>query len=513
MKINRIVKLKLVDARLYFVSLIVGLLTGLVAVPYHYLLQLFFNMRKNFFQSSPPWYYHAALFFALWGVLCFVAWMVRRWPYIGGGGISQTRGVINGRIEYAHSFRQLLAKFAGGVLTLSSGLSMGREGPSVQMGSYIGDLVSKWGHILSGERKQLLAAGAGAGLAAAFAAPLAAATLVIESIERFDAPKTAITTILAGVVAGAIASTIFPINPYHDIQAIVPDLSMELHIKLYILFAVIVSVFGKLYSLLMLYAKRMYPAIRQPEYIKLLGLLGMAYIISLTVTDLTAGGEQFLMQQAEGGNSNIYWIAGMMFLHMVFTVFSFSSGLPGGSFIPTLVTGGLTGKLYALILVQHGIVGMESVSYVMLIGMGAFLVAVVRTPITAIILITEITGHFEVFYPSIVVGGLTYYFTELLGIKPFNVMFYEEMINKPAFREQKRLTLDVEVMAGAYFDRKEVDTLELPNHCVIMNIHRDRKDISPAGQTILPGDQLTIELDAQDIEKLYEPLVSMANIY
>ena len=178
MKINRIVKLKLVDARLYFVSLIVGLLTGLVAVPYHYLLQLFFNMRKNFFQSSPPWYYHIVLFLALWGILCFVARMARRWPYIGGGGISQTRGVINGRIEYAHSFRQLLAKFAGGVLTLSSGLSMGREGPSVQMGSYIGDLVSKWGHILSGERKQLLAAGAGAGLAAAFAAPLAAATLV-----------------------------------------------------------------------------------------------------------------------------------------------------------------------------------------------------------------------------------------------------------------------------------------------------------------------------------------------
>ena len=92
-------------------------------------------------------------------------------------------------------------------------------------------------------------------------------------------------------------------------------------------------------------------------------------------------------------------------------------------------------------------------------------------------------------------------------------MFYEEMINKPAFREQKRLTLNVEVMAGAYFDRKEVDTLELPNHCVIINIHRDRKDIPPAGETILPGDQLTIELDAQDIEKLYEPLVSMANIY
>lgn len=510
---RRILKLKLVDARLYFVSLIVGLLTGLVAVPYHFLLQLFFNYRKAFFTASPPWYYHIPLFLFLWCVLYFVASLVKRWPFISGGGISQTRGAINGRIEYKHSFRQLLAKFAGGVLTLSSGLSMGREGPSVQMGSYIGDLVSKWGRILSGERKQLLAAGAGAGLAAAFAAPLAATTLVIESIERFDAPKTAITTILAGVVAGLIASTLFPLNPYRDIQAIVPDLSPLMHLKLYALFAVIVSVFGKFYSLLMLYAKRIFPAIKQPEYLKLLGLLVMAYIISLTVTDLTGGGEQFLMEQAKGGNEDLYWIAGMMLLHMVFTVFSFSSGLPGGSFIPTLVTGGLLGKLYALVLVHQGVIGMENVSYVMLIGMAAFLVAVVRTPITAIILITEITGHFEVFYPSIVVGGLTYYFTELLEIKPFNVMFYEEMINKPFFREQSRLILNVEVMAGAYFDGKAVDTLDLPNHCVIKNIHRDRKDITPAGQTILPGDQLTIELDAQDIEKLYEPLISMANIY
>lgn len=514
MKVNRrILKLKLVDARLYFVSLIVGLLTGLVAVPYHFLLQLFYDYRKDFFSSSPPWYLHVISFFVLWAVLIFVARLVKRWPYIGGGGISQTRGAINGRITYKHSLRQLLAKFAGGVLTLSSGLSMGREGPSVQMGSYIGDLVSKWGHVLSGERKQLLAAGAGAGLAAAFAAPLSAATLVIESIERFDAPKTAITTILAGVVAGAIANIIFPINPYHEIQAVAPDLSFALQIKLFLLFAVVVSIFGKFYSLLMLYVKRWYPAIKQPEYIKLLGLLIMAYVISLTITDLTGGGEQFLMEQALGGKQSILWITGMMLLHVVFTVYSFSSGLPGGSFIPTLVTGGLLGKICALLLVQHGVIAAENISYVMLIGMAAFLIAVVRTPITAIILITEITGHFEVFYPSIVVGGLTYYFTELLEIKPFNVMFYEEMINKPAFRAEKRLTLNVEVMAGAYFDGKEVGTLSLPGDCTITNIHRDRKDMPPNGQTILPGDQLTIELDAQDIEKLYEPLVSMANIY
>lgn len=109
MKINRIVKLKLVDARLYFVSLIVGLLTGLVAVPYHYLLQLFFNMRKNFFQSSPPWYYHIVLFLALWGILCFVARMARRWPYIGGG----RHFADTGRYQWTHRVCTFLSPTAG----------------------------------------------------------------------------------------------------------------------------------------------------------------------------------------------------------------------------------------------------------------------------------------------------------------------------------------------------------------------------------------------------------------
>ena len=209
----RIFKLKLIDARLYFVSIFVGLLTGLIAVPYHYLLQYFFNLRYDFFNSHPKWYWYIPLFLLMWGILVFVSWLVKKMPLITGGGIPQTRGVINGRVEYKHPLIELVSKFAGGILALSTGLSLGREGPSVQIGSYVGCLVSKWGRVLAGERKQLLSAGAGAGLAAAFAAPLASSLLVIESIERFDAPKTAITTLLAGVVAGGVASWIFPINP------------------------------------------------------------------------------------------------------------------------------------------------------------------------------------------------------------------------------------------------------------------------------------------------------------
>jgi len=509
----RICKLKLINARLYFVSIFVGLLTGLIAVPYHYLLQLLFSIRKDFFASSPKWYAHALLFILLWGILLCVARMTQKMPFIAGGGIPQTRGAINGRITYLHPFKELWAKFAGGIMTLSAGLSLGREGPSVQIGSYVGTLVSKWTNVLRGERKQLLAAGAGAGLSAAFAAPLASSLLVIESIERFDAPKTAITTLLAGVVAGGIAGWIFPISPYAQIHAIAPELPFWVSMKYFLFLALAVSLFGKLYSILTDSFQSGNRLLRLSVPARMFFLTGIAYLISFFEIDLTGGGEAFLLKQFMLPTAPIVWTSIILLVHLLFTQLSFTSGLPGGNFIPTLVTGGLFGQLFALTLIHYQLISNEHISYFMLLGMAAFLVAVVRTPLTAIVLITEITGHLEVFYPSIIVGGLTYYFTELLQIKPANVVLYNRMIQHPALQEQPRYHLYVEVMDGSYFDGKAVDTLTLPNRCEIKSIRRDRKTLLPQGETLIPGDQVEIEMDVQDIEKLYEPLVSMANIY
>ena len=87
------------------------------------------------------------------------------------------------------------------------------------------------------------------------------------------------------------------------------------------------------------------------------------------------------------------------------------------------------------------------------------------------------------------------------------------MIHAPDFKEEKRYTLSVEIMTDSYLDGKLVDELSLPERCVIINVHRDGKNLVPAGTRLPPGDQVQIEMDSQDIEKLYEPLVSMANIY
>lgn len=386
----------------------------------------------------------------MWGILIFVSWLVKKMPLITGGGIPQTRGVINGRVAYKHPFIEVIAKFVGGILALSTGLSLGREGPSVQIGSYIGCLVSKWGRVLAGERKQLLAAGAGAGLAAAFAAPLASSLLVIESIERFDAPKTAITTLLAGVVAGGVASWLFPINPYFQIDAIVPGMTFWSQVKLFLLFGGCGFCFRKV--LFCHYASgQTYLSGHQASGIRknaISALYCLSHLYGRSQSDRRWG----TVSVGTGHASRYPYSLDCRYDVVAFCIqyLFFSSGLPGGSFIPTLVTGGLLGQIVALILVQQGVIAYENISYIMLICMSAFLVAVIRTPLTAIVLITEITGHLEVFYPSIVVGGLTYYFTEMLQIKPFNVILYDDMINSPAFKEEARYTLSVEVMSGSY---------------------------------------------------------------
>ena len=89
----------------------------------HQLLYYLFHLRSGFFASHQAWYWHIPLFLFYWGILVFVMWLVGKMPLIGGGGIPQTRGVINGRITYRHPFIEMVSKFVGGILSFSAGLS------------------------------------------------------------------------------------------------------------------------------------------------------------------------------------------------------------------------------------------------------------------------------------------------------------------------------------------------------------------------------------------------------
>ncbi len=135
------------------------------------------------------------------------AWMVRRVaPHASGSGIPHTEAVLRGELP-TEPYRLLPVKFFGGALAIGSGLALGREGPIVQMGSTLGHLVSDLFRRPWPDCRVLMAAGAGAGVATAFNAPIAGALFVLEElVQRFE-HRIAIAALGASAAALAIART------------------------------------------------------------------------------------------------------------------------------------------------------------------------------------------------------------------------------------------------------------------------------------------------------------------
>ena len=115
------------------------------------------------------------------------AWLVRRFaPHAAGSGIPHVEAVIQRDLSPAGP-SLVLVKFVGGVLAIGSGLALGREGPTVQMGASVAELIGRVFKRRRPDAQVLLAAGAGAGLATAFNAPIAGAVFVLEElVRRFD---------------------------------------------------------------------------------------------------------------------------------------------------------------------------------------------------------------------------------------------------------------------------------------------------------------------------------------
>jgi CIC family chloride channel protein len=148
------------------------------------------------------------------------AWLVRRFsPAASGSGIPQVEAVLNDDLPQAPS-RIIPVKFVGGVLAIGSGLALGREGPSIQMGASMAHLIGKVFHRSWPDCRVLLAAGAGAGLATAFNAPIAGAVFVLEELVRRFEPRIAIVALGASATAISVSRMLLGDVPNFHVQAL-----------------------------------------------------------------------------------------------------------------------------------------------------------------------------------------------------------------------------------------------------------------------------------------------------
>ena len=192
---------------------------------------------------------------------------------------------------------------------------------------------------------------------------------------------------------------------------------------------------------------------------------------------------------------------------VVLTLLAFGSGLPGGAFIPTLVTGGLVGSAAAAVFTQLGFLGAAYKANIIVICMAAFFTASVRTPITATVLVMEMTGSFLHLLPLALASLTAFATTEIWRAKPLYGELLLRLLNNsktPArSAEQERSIIELTVATGSTADGRLVREINWPRHTLLVDVKRGDEELIPEGNTRLrSGDTLYILGYATELEEL-----------
>ena len=412
-------------------SLIFGAFAALSAVAYRAVLSRSESLCHEIFSfaSSPLRMILLFLFLLLVGLV--VGRITESEPLIKGSGIPQLEGQFHGHLS-PRPLTVLVKKFIAGALGIVCGLSLGREGPSIQLGAMTGQLVD---HRLPGtdededDKKLLLLCGACAGLAAAFNAPLAGVAFALEETYKKFTPKAVFVTASASIIADMISKLFFGMTPALGMPQ-VDTLPLSMFF-LYPIVGICCGCFGALFNKTLMSTQRLYKKLPLRDTFRIAIPFLFAGVFGLVLPEVLGGGHHIVSQLSSVGMA-----VGMMLLLLVgkfvFTMICFCSGAPGGIFFPLLVLGALTG----------GIVGSGACALLglpescminfLLLGMTGMFSGIVRAPVTGIILVAEMSGSLTQFPGLVLVSVVSALTANMLGSKPVYDELLENMLRERA---------------------------------------------------------------------------------
>ena len=318
-------------------------------------------------------------------------------PEASGSGIPQVRARLD-RITMPLNFRIALVKLLGGTIALGSGFFLGREGPTVQLGASVAAPLTRWLPTTSQHKRQLIAAGAGAGLTAAFNAPLAGVVFVLEELLKEIKASTIMIAVLACSVACLVLNVISPPHLRAAVHTLAPSISFEaVDLPFYLLLGVVAGFLGAVFNGGILGALNFNRhVLRVPVTLKvgLAGLLSGAIISVMPEAFHNYAGMRALIIAGQTD----YQMVVLAFLEFyLLTLIGYGSGAPGGLFAPSLALGSAVGYLVGYL--EQTLMGTGSTTAFALVGMGAFFSGVARTPLTALVITFELTTNFELLTP------------------------------------------------------------------------------------------------------------------
>lgn len=387
-----------------------GFLTGLAGGYFQYFLKIADKYRNQLAEWA-----HTAGSFE--GLLTLVAvcvgcavigrFLVRFAPTAAGSGIQYVEAMWHNEHEPAR-LPILFVKFFGGLLTLGSGMALGREGPTVQMGASIGGTLGRVFKLDCAKLKFLTIASAGTGLGVAFSAPLGGAMFTFEEVTKDVKPSMVIPMMLCVFVGCSTSMTILGAQPDYDVIQKAFAIPNALDMLALVLFGIFIGVMGVLYNktvLLLLdfnaFFEHILPEIKA-------GIVGIVVALLLWYAPYLTGGGDNLGQNMLNFVYPIQLVIVFGLIRWVFAPLCYSTRVPGGLFSPLLLMGGILGHAFAWAI---GFVGIDVNPLAFCaVGMAAFFGATIRAPFTGVLLILEMTACWDLSL-AMIGGSAVAYFT------------------------------------------------------------------------------------------------------
>ena len=473
--------------RIFPRAALVGLGAGLVAALFRLTLTAADSLRNSLItwaQHFPLWGWIFPILFTTAGAVLSVMLVRRYAPEASGSGIPHIEGVMH-RLRTLGWKRVLPVKFVAGAMAIGGGLALGREGPTVQMGASVGAAVSSWLKVAPRERRALIAAGGGAGLAAAFNAPLAGVIFVLEEIQRDFHPIVFGAAFLAAAVADIVVRLLSGGRPVFAIPDYpTPPLAS---LPIFALLGILAGFLGIAFNRGLLKTLDLFGHIQGPWKLGIVAAVGAIIGLISWFSPIMVGDGHALAELVLAGEFVFAAIPLFFAARFLMSISSYATGTAGGIFAPLLVLGALLGLATGQIAHFFAPAIVPEPAVFAVVGMAAYFAAIVRAPLTGIALIVEMTGNYQQMLPLLVACFCAYAVAELLKDLPI----YEALLERDLIRDDTHISLkepmviDFEIEQDAPFAGKEVRMLGLPPGCVLVRCVDGGHEFVPTALTRL----------------------------
>ncbi|MDY4559568.1 MAG: ClC family H(+)/Cl(-) exchange transporter [Eubacteriales bacterium] len=475
-----------------------GVLSGLVVWGFKWCASYLENESVQiykWFRLNPT--FIPLLFAGLIVLALLSAIMNKAIPELRTNSIANAEGAMRGMKRY-NWVRTIFGTMASSFLSYTGGLTFGAEGPSIQLGSTIGQATNDFGHFIEkgspAWERYNVTGGAAAGFAVAFGAPLSGILYTLEEAHKRLSPMLLMTAASSVFFATIVSQSLGDLVGQSDYFLQIGTLTLMPYKNYWTLLLIGIAC-GCLAALFnTLFAKTgelvREKLIKIPTWVRIVFIFLLTGVVGLVFVDAIGGGHRIIQGIL---NLDFTWqvLLVMFFVRFALLIITPNSGAMGGMFVPVLTIGALVGGLLGKAFIAMGL-SSEFYQTIVLITMTTFMGATMRAPLTAIVLVVEMTNnYFSSFLSTGITVMIAYLIVEALRIEPlYEKSLMDSFKNAYKGKHRKVYEFSVVVEKGSFVEGRSVKDILWPYGCTIVNVIKVDDEGNKVDTTDKAGDRV-----------------------